>query len=181
MKKGQLLSQPFTYIFAILVIALIFVFGFNLITKLKTTTCGVENVKFETELKNEIERVYSVGFGGSSNLCALVSRTGASDAPCEIIIPAGIEGLCIVDTTKPIAYNEIPFTSLSQDIKLLQGKTINNVFFASQEKGCKTEQLTPLKLENVDIKGPICAKSGKITKFVLENKGKTVEIRKAAS
>src|SRR3989344_303279 len=97
MKKGQLLSQPFMYIFAIIVIGLIFVFGFNLITKLKSTTCGVENVKFESDLKTEIERVHSAGFGGSSDLCALVTRAGASDAPCEIIIPSGIDGLCMID------------------------------------------------------------------------------------
>src|SRR3989344_6662430 len=179
MKNGQMLSQPFTYIFAIVIIALIFLFGFQMIGKLKSTTCNVDNIKFISSMENEIERVYSQGFVGSSNLCALVPRVRASDAPCEIIMPTGIEGICLLYSSMPIEENKIPFKKFADDFRLIQGQTEKNLYFISQDQGCGIEKLSPVKLQKVQIKGTVCAKSGDITKIIIENKGRNVEIRKA--
>ena len=136
MKKGQLFSQPFMYIFAIVVIALIFLFGFQMIGKLKSTTCSVENIKFITDLNNEIDRIYSQGFSGSSTLCSLVPRSRVSDSSCEIIIPQGLDGVCILDPTKSLDYTNIPFEEFANDIKFLSVCPCNNfISFANSSNG----------------------------------------------
>jgi len=178
MKKGQLFSQPFMYIFAIVVIALIFLFGFQMIGKLKSTTCSVENIKFITDLNNEIDRIYSQGFSGSSTLCSLVPRSRVSDSSCEIIIPQGLDGVCILDPTKSLDYTNIPFEEFANDIKLLQGHTDKNLYFISENKNCDLEKIPPVKIQNVEIKETICVKSNEVVKIVIENKGRNVEIRK---
>ena len=53
------------------------------------------------------------------------------------------------------------------------------LYFIHNDQGCKIEQLSPIKLQNVEIEGTICAKYGEITNMIIENKGKIVEIRKA--
>jgi hypothetical protein len=51
-KRGQLLSQPFFYIFAVIVIGLTVLFGYPLIVKLLATECIVENNEFLNETKS---------------------------------------------------------------------------------------------------------------------------------
>jgi hypothetical protein len=54
MKKGQLLSQPFFYIFAIVVIGLILIFGFRYVNKLLETGCEVEILKFSSDVQKQV-------------------------------------------------------------------------------------------------------------------------------
>lgn len=59
MKKAQLMSQPFYYIFIIIVIALIFLFGFNVITKLQYTQEKSKSILFKTDFQQAVNNVYS--------------------------------------------------------------------------------------------------------------------------
>lgn len=58
MKKAQLMSQPFYYIFIIIVIALILIFGFNMINNLIKTQEKAKFIEFKTDFKSSVESVY---------------------------------------------------------------------------------------------------------------------------
>ena len=57
MKKAQLMSQPFYYIFIIIVIALILYFGFNLIGKLRETQERATWAEFKIDFEKDLENV----------------------------------------------------------------------------------------------------------------------------
>jgi len=67
-KRGQLLGQPFVYIFAIIVAALILVFGTKSILDLRERQELVELATFVTDLKEEVAAYYRFDIGSSKEL-----------------------------------------------------------------------------------------------------------------
>ena len=60
MKKAQLMAQPFYYIFVIIVIALIFIFGFRIINNLINLQEQSKFVQFKLDLENNVKYVYTL-------------------------------------------------------------------------------------------------------------------------
>ena len=140
MKKGQLLSQPLFYIFAIVVIGLILIFGFNYLNKVIKIGCEVEILDFNADLQTKISELYSLSYG-SSYECALVQYSGQSENSCEFVLPQDIRGLCFVDTSKPYDTNEIKFLDVKNLVSALGSGANRNLFYSSAKSGsCKAEE-----------------------------------------
>jgi len=174
MKRGQLLSQPFFYIFAILVIALTIFFGYFIINKLQGTACQVENQQFLSDLENNINRIYSVGYAGSSQECAVVNNYGQTNLKCELLKPSGLRGMCFVDATKSLDYENVNIKQIKEELDALAGEKDRNLFFLSQED-C---ELNSVKLNKISIPEPICiSNKDRAVRIIIENTGTEVEIR----
>ena len=72
MKKAQLMSQPFYYIFIVIVIALVLIFGFNLINKLQNTQEKAKFIQFKTDFNQDINNVYLQNPGSRSSFSLLL-------------------------------------------------------------------------------------------------------------
>ena len=92
------MSQPFVYIFAIIVIGLILVFGFKYIGKVLKTGCQVETISFTRDLQSEVNQIKALSYGSSAQ-CSF-SRGGNTGTSCEIILPDNVETICFVDAKK---------------------------------------------------------------------------------
>src|SRR3989338_5258726 len=95
MKRGQLLSQPFTYIFAILVIGMILIFGFSYVCSLVNSPgqsgnkcefiipkgvkgiCFVDTTKNFDDIKYEDINTLVTKLGANSNRNLFFSESGA--------------------------------------------------------------------------------------------------------
>ncbi len=175
-KKGQILSQPFFYIFSIIVIAMILVFGIKMIKDTLNTACKVENANFMNELEKNIDLIYDAS-PGSSQQCAIVKSYGLSTIKCEIQFPSGIKGICFVDLGEQLDKSKIPFLDLKERLQTLQGEDDSNVFFVAKNDKC---DLNKQRLPKLKIKENFCIDSNtqKLAKIRLENIGRRVEISK---
>ena len=63
MNKAQLMSQPFYYIFVIIVVALVLLFGFNMIKNLLETQEKSTFIQFKFDLESAINNVYNANPG----------------------------------------------------------------------------------------------------------------------
>jgi hypothetical protein len=68
MKKGQLLSQPFIYIFYLVVIILILYFGIRVIGNIKNTESEVEYSTFINEINSKINTIRNDAHGSRISL-----------------------------------------------------------------------------------------------------------------
>jgi hypothetical protein len=84
-KRGQIPSQAFVYILALLIIVFILVFGYNSAIKAKTTQQEVELAEFEAKLRNDVS---------SLNL-----EYGSAKVR-EYKLPSGFDEICLVDIGK---------------------------------------------------------------------------------
>lgn len=169
MKKGQMMSQPFYYIFAIIVIGLILIFGFKYAGKLFKVGCEVEVVDFVNDIKKEINELKTLSYG-SSRECFVTKSSGENK--CEFILPNDVEGICFIDTTKG-QFEDILFKDVKELVSNL-GESANRNLFLSVRKGGNCEA-DPVMIKNLKIDKPVCLKSGK--SFIMENTGNTVEIK----
>jgi hypothetical protein len=165
MKKAQLLSQPFTYIFMLIVIAMIVGFGFYLITKTTIFAGQVDVAKFKNDLSKKVQEINLLS-PGSGELY-------------ETNVPAGIRGICFLDLTKDsnIA-SKISFVDVKEDVELdlTAEKKDNNVYF--QMATADQAKISPVKISKLKIaENPLCftITGGKL-KVGLENKGKYVQV-----
>ncbi len=172
-----MMSQPFVFIFTVVVIAMVFLFGTYMIYKLFKTECKVENKKFLSDLDKEVNRIYAAGFEGNSQECAIVAKYGQTKLQCELLKPSGMNGFCFVDMEAPLEINKITIPELKEEINTLKGNTDDNLFFSS--KG--TCQADSTKLVKLSIPEPICVTLNQLQPFIfiLENQGKKVAIKKA--
>lgn len=165
-KKSQLLAQPFTYIFMLVVISMIVGFGFYLIWKTDTFAKQVDTVKFKNDFSKKVQEINLLS-PGSGELF-------------ETSIPSGIETICFVDLTTG-GNLKIDFVDIKQDVSLdlTASRKENNVYF--QMDATTQEKVTPLKISKMKpAQNPLCftITNGKL-KVGLENKGKYVEVAKS--
>jgi len=158
------MSQPFMYIFALLVIGFILVFGFLQVRKVLDFGKDVEEVKFENDLQKIVDRVYSLSPGSST----LVDKK-------DLLLPSTLDGLCFVDATNPIALSQIPFDSLREDLRLL-GSSSKNIFYVVH---AGEDALPASKIVHLETDGVVCFdfRLRKDFSFVLENRGDLVVLR----
>ena len=109
MKKSQLELNPFTIIVAIILIALVLVFGYRGIVKLNNSISQNQADSFVLKLGNELEKRDVIKSGNANSI--------------SFSLPEGIEKVCFVDRTKKINPKK---NEASNDIKAYTDK---NVFF----------------------------------------------------
>lgn len=83
MKKGQLLSQPFIYIFALILGALILVWGIKTVVDLKGQADKVELGTFVKGMETEVNKYFFYDEGAARNL--------------DIRLPEAIRYMCVID------------------------------------------------------------------------------------
>ena len=74
MKKAQLTAQPFYYIFIMIVIAMILVFGFRIINNLRETQEQTKFVQFKTDLQASVNSVYLKNPGTKISYSSLLPK-----------------------------------------------------------------------------------------------------------
>jgi hypothetical protein len=74
MKKGQMLSQPFIYIFALILGGLIMIWGFKAIMDLKSVADKGELGQFRKNLESEVEVLYQRGEGTMKPVKILLTK-----------------------------------------------------------------------------------------------------------
>lgn len=177
MKRGQLLSQPFFYIFAIIVIGLILIFGFTYVGKVLKTGCEVETLDFVSDVQAKTNELVSLSYG-SSYECSVVKAVGQSDSRCEFILPNNIRGICFVDTTKTYNPNDISFTDTRTMVVGLGREAHKNLFFSTTKSGSCDVQ--PANIKKLTTEGAVCLdiRNANVS-LIMENVGNEVVIKKA--
>ncbi len=131
MKKGQVIGQPFVYIFAIIVIALILFFGFRMVNNLIDFEKDVDYADFLNNFDNEINVVYAESFGSTKSL----ENLRVPDEATEICFV--VENENYVESLEPedeilIAYLDEKFNSPGVE---------ENVFVGGKYEGRSFEKL----------------------------------------
>lgn len=168
MKKGQL-AEPFKYIFALIVIALIIWFGFFVIQKLISFGGEVGEVKFRTEIKDSIRSVYNLAPGSVDEV--------------KFRVPSNVQYACFVNVD-PFKINEIMGKLKGYDeiqdvvgVLLETGGSSKNVFL-QVKKGSKDLKESFYEINNLRAKEDVqCFNVLQgVMNLRLENKGKFVEV-----
>ncbi|MBW2963690.1 hypothetical protein KY306_02865 [Candidatus Woesearchaeota archaeon] len=92
--KGVVVGQVFIYIIAVIVFALVLIFGYQAITGFLEKGEKVAYLTFKTDLENAIKNVYS-DFG----TVAIYSGKNV------LAVPVDYEEICFVDLDKPVTIN----------------------------------------------------------------------------
>ncbi len=128
MKKAQLMSQPFYYIFVVIVIALIFVFGFNIINNLIKAQEQSKFIQFKTDFNNIVDNVYS--------------KSPGTKISSSLLLPKDAKKVC---------FNQFPdYTRVSSDSIYSISFTNNNLVHNKDNPYCinvKAQEVT-FTLEN---------------------------------
>ncbi len=123
-KKGQLLSQPFIYIFALILGALILVWGVKTIMDLQETSELVELGTFVKSFEKEVNKYFYYNEG--------------TKRMYDIRLPNKIDYMCVIDTenfdkdkeciikTSKEEYSERPCSMLEESLALRLSVNANN-------------------------------------------------------
>jgi hypothetical protein len=164
-KKGDLMSQPFIWIFMIIVIGLIVVFGGKALLDVMDFGCSVESTKLVKDFKDNVDQMYSFS-SGSKDIYTM-------------LVPSGMTGVCFVDASTGLDLSDIPDDDLREiiEIKLSAGDLDENMFFIGEDKECLIDSAIVKKLKTPT--GVTCFNLARGSfKFVLENAGDNVLISK---
>ncbi len=101
MKKAQLMSQPFYYIFIIIVIALVLVFGYRMINNLLNLQEQSKFVQFREDFKKEVNDVYTKNPG------TRISQ--------ELLIPKDLKEVCFKQFQTYTKVSASPYNSFNVD------------------------------------------------------------------
>lgn len=169
-----MMSQPFYYIFAIVVIGLILILGFKYVKDIMSTSCKVENIDLIKDIQTEINEWKSLP-SGSGVRCTFTKASG-TEYECEFVVSNNVNGVCFVDTSKGQAsLITDKFIDIRDTVRLLGKETERNLFFSLNEKtDCKIE---PAIVKNLDIPSPVCLDITEDNSFVLESIGNKVQVK----
>jgi hypothetical protein len=157
MKKGQLMGQPFIYMFYAIVGILILFFGIRVVVNLQDTGESVEYELFVSKIRENVEKVYHDSYGSTISLE-------------KIDVPSFITEVCFVGDYQ---VDRIQNTKLKEVIAISDSSDYN-VYFADVDPS-KWERNF---VEGIVIEGTICdiTRDGKLN-IILENIGTIVKIR----
>lgn len=165
MKRGQLLSQPFIYIFAMVVIAVVIYFGFSMVSEVSCLGENVEGAKFVKDLNKHVLEINSFSTGTKNKY--------------TLTPPADVRGLCFI--SKDYSLSNIPFQDIRVVVELEKeaGSLEHNMFF-SLMPGSKKECLPENQLiSRLVVEKFVCFDfSREPFEFILEKKGKVVYLSK---
>ncbi len=156
-KEGQLMSQPFIYIFYAVVTVLILFFGIRIIINLQDTGEEVEYRTFVNKMQENVERVYHDSYGSTISLE-------------KISVPAFISEVCFASE-----YQEDKVTSNKlKEVIQISDLTDYNVYFADMDPN----EWERNYIEGLVVEGTVCdmTNDGKVD-LVLENIGTAVKVR----
>ena len=162
MKKGNLLGQPFMFIFFVILAALIIFFGMRIIGGTVDSAEKAEIETFITEFKAKVNTVYSLDYGSSVKLGGL--RT-----------PANFKEICFIHRDSLVDYSELD-ESLRNLVEVSYDSNDDNMFFVTKDKSfVEPREIDKLKPNE----NPVCdnVMDGKLD-LVLVNSGSFVEIEK---
>ena len=149
MKKGELLSQPFTYIFALILIGLLFFFGYKAINSFQEKAQLVELANFVNDLKSNVKTYYNFDTGSSKQL--------------SLSLPKKVKKICFTNL------GEIPSTT-DPDLKLLLNKNNNMYIFPIEAFSMNTFKIDYLRINQPPLCFNVDGKfNAKITK-IIDNK-----------
>ncbi len=167
MKKGQLMSQPFVYIFALIVGALILVYGISLVWDFVNTAKTVETGTFLKDLDGMVGKLYS--FTSGSNQRFLVSLPSEITHLC--ITGMDDAGSCKEKTADDdFEYTSCRFADIDEDMEFFFGEG-DNIFLAPMSAA----ELNTYSLEELRPRDGVtlCVRNGVEVK--LTSKGTWVE------
>lgn len=98
-KKSQMVGQVFVYSLSLLIVAIILMFGYDVINKFLVKSCTVEMLQFHKGMESYIDR-YSSEYGSTGNQ--------------DVFAPCDAKTVCFVD-----------FYSINSNIKNCNGSTDN--------------------------------------------------------
>lgn len=158
MKKAQLFSQPIIFIFAIIIAALILVWGSYNIYKFTKTANTIEIGTALTDMKDVVSTYYYLDEGSSTII--------------NIKLPKQVKYICFTDPDEPLLSTNLEQIepNLSQ---LLQAKG-KNIFVIPSTNKPPTYYIDNLK----PIENPLCIQTLNSLKATIENKGTYIEIRR---
>ena len=158
-KRGQLMEQPFIFIFAIVVMAFILIFGFYSITKFNKFGEDVQLATFVKDLSNGVQRYFYYSLGSSNNI--------------DLKIPNKVKCVCISN----------PGSAINEDELSKCNDPLLKDVISSSEKNIFISPIKDFKINHYEInnikatKNPLCIETNGDFKAVLETKKDYVEIR----
>ena len=166
MKRSQLAGQPFIYIFAIVVAALIIIFGVKAVRDTLSIGEKVEiNVLIEN-LDKEVSSCLNLDYGSSCSLDKLRFNSN-------------IKEVCFVNIDQDIDYDGISDNTIKEIIRISVSSNENDNLFFIPVKGKELEKVKGYVPNLRSNENPLCARvvNSRVS-LVLENKGNFVEIKK---
>lgn len=156
MKKGAL-DQPFVYMFAIVVIGFILIFGIRSIVNLTDLEKDVENVKFFSDLNNLIDHTYNLDTNSYINR--------------DIYVPVKMRTVCF------IKQSDIPIT-LQDQIKQEMGLQLEKFKVYLIPSNVNDDMESKKLSDKAELVNSFCVLNNGKIKLRLKNKGSFVEITK---
>ena len=164
MKKGELMSQPFMYIFIIVVLAFVLFFGVKMIINLINFSDKAQVANFVNDFKGRISDVYSDNYGSTVSLD-------------NIKVPKNIFEVCVLNSNFPIDFSLINNDEFRAKLNLSVDGNNDNLFLYGDFDESSLESYKIDNLE-IDLINPVCSviEDNNID-FVFENKGNRVVVR----
>lgn len=110
MKKDAILSQPFIFMFAVIVAAFVLIFGFRSVLNLQKVSESVEVTKFVSGLRRDVETYSFLDAGSSKRI--------------DITFPSKVEAICFKHANE----NDIGLSYIDQESLDLMALTNSNFF-----------------------------------------------------
>lgn len=163
MKKGYILAQPFVIILALILMALVVLFGGRAVSLIKKTADIAELNKFILNLDNQVELMYNYNVGSTKEI--------------SLNVPLSIEQICFSNPGEPLSKN-VNDNFLRT---ILENDKLNNVFILPLNKFKDFDyRIDNLRVPNRE--NPLCVNTrGKldaVMETVLVENKVFVEIRK---
>ena len=164
MKRGELLSQPFIYIFTLIVSAFVIYFGFTTVASFQRESNLVELSKFVSDLNNVVDTYYNLDIGSSKKI--------------SLMVPSQIEQACFVKIGSQINANVDEYFRA-----ILKDNSQYNLFTLPLD--ALPAPAPDFAIEHLQIEGnenPLCIKTkGRLNAIIetkVANNNVYVEIRK---
>ena len=132
MKKAQLMSQPFYYIFIVIVIALIFLFGFNIINNLIKLNENAKYVTFKTDFEQAVNDMYYKNPG------SIINYTKNSNHK-PLVLPKDVKEVCFIKNgltrvkASSLYFREFSVNNLVPEIDCIKSQS-NSLSFTLENK-----------------------------------------------
>ena len=143
MKKRGLMHIPFYYVFIAIVIALIFIFGYQQIIRLQNLNEQAKFIQFKTDFQSAVNNIYYKNPGS-------IIAYSLSSANKPLILPGDVKKICLKNLNAQV--------EVKANSKYFKAFTVNNLV---------AEQGNNLKLESNEYCNGI--KNSQFS-FILENK-----------
>lgn len=163
-KRGELLSQPFIYIFTLIVSAFVIYFGFTTISGFQEEAKLVELSKFVSDMSDVVDTYYNLDIGSGKKI--------------NLAVPNQLEEICFVKIGGAVNTNADEFFR-----EVLKDNTKYNMFTLPLD--ALPSPAPDFTIDNLEITGdenPLCIKTDGRFRATIETKVKNnnvyVELRR---